>query len=452
MQQIGGPLCGHQVQLAGFQAAASSIHGDSFMATTRPLTKRGFTKVAGTGHPAAGLTGCRVGVPSARVARLIGRNRAPVTARGACLLRGFTLVELLVVIAIIGILIALLLPAIQAAREAARRTQCKNNLKNIGLAIQNLHDNYKYFPTGGVHPNPFIMAYLRDSGTVANPVARQGPANGPLEQGLGWLFQILPFLEEGAVANISQQTQLESKAIPLYNCPSRRAATFVNNGPSLVDYAATVAGPSRSEVGDAEFNKYLNDPSHAHFVSRQAEDFWGLPGGGKSNGRGLNELETEYTKPNGRVPKFRGVIQRSDWIASTVIKPGRHIGFMPKMTFSKITDGSSKTMVAAEKWVHSSQTQGDPGLTSEDRGWADGWDFDALRSTMLNPRSDGTDPKLPINNPDHFGNYLHGSAHSGGINAMYADASVGFISFEVDLETFNRLANRLDGEVIDKEF
>ena len=67
-------------------------------------------------------------------------------ARRVPRLRAFTLVELLVVIAIIGILVALLLPAIQAAREAARRTQCKNNLKNIGLAIHNFHDTYKLFP------------------------------------------------------------------------------------------------------------------------------------------------------------------------------------------------------------------------------------------------------------------------------------------------------------------
>jgi len=92
--------------------------------------------------------------------------------------RGFTLVELLVVIAIIGILVALLLPAIQAAREAARRTQCNNNLKNIGLGLQNYHDTYKTFPMGAMH-----------TGT-------RGPTSTTLAYGPSWQFGILPFMEQ----------------------------------------------------------------------------------------------------------------------------------------------------------------------------------------------------------------------------------------------------------------
>ena len=72
----------------------------------------------------------------------------------------FTLVELLVVIAIIGILVALLLPAIQAAREAARRTQCKNQLKQIGLGIHHHTDTFRVFPTGGAGPDVAIQNYV----------------------------------------------------------------------------------------------------------------------------------------------------------------------------------------------------------------------------------------------------------------------------------------------------
>src|SRR3990172_387227 len=101
-----------------------------------------------------------------------------------CRKSGFTLVELLVVIAIIGILVALLLPAIQAAREAARRTQCKNQLKQIGLAMQNHVSTHRVFPTGGAVIYPKIGDYVVDDKPL-----------GPDKQGLGWGYQILSYLE-----------------------------------------------------------------------------------------------------------------------------------------------------------------------------------------------------------------------------------------------------------------
>jgi prepilin-type processing-associated H-X9-DG protein len=147
--------------------------------------------------------------------------------------------------------------------------------------------------------------------------------------------------------------------------------------------------------------------------------------------------------------KVRGVIQRCDWKGATLFGPGSNIGFMSKMTMAKITDGTSKTLLVSEKWVHSSQVLGVAGLTSDDKGWADGWDFDSLRSTLIKPRSDGEDPPQAINNPDQPGNYPLGSAHSGGINCVFADGSVGFLSYDINLETLNRLGHRFDGEVIE---
>ena len=103
--------------------------------------------------------------------------------------RGFTLIELLVVIAIIAILIALLLPAVQQAREAARRTQCKNNMKQLGLAMHNYHDVYRQFPKGFVRPRPNTN------------VDSWGFTQNRNNRFWGWGVMILPFIEEDNLFN-----------------------------------------------------------------------------------------------------------------------------------------------------------------------------------------------------------------------------------------------------------
>lgn len=131
--------------------------------------------------------------------------------------RGFTLIELLVVIAIIAILIALLLPAVQQAREAARRSTCKNNLKQIGLALHNYHDTHSRFPPGGIGWS-----------------FTAGQGDNPQLNSMGPLVMILPFMD---MANIYNQfdfslsyanpanVALAENVIPAYLCPSYAGET-----------------------------------------------------------------------------------------------------------------------------------------------------------------------------------------------------------------------------------
>jgi prepilin-type N-terminal cleavage/methylation domain-containing protein/prepilin-type processing-associated H-X9-DG protein len=192
--------------------------------------------------------------------------RKSIHQRGRSSRRGaFTLIELLVVIAIIGLLVALILPAVQAVREAARRTQCTNNLRQIGLAFQMHHDVWKYFPTAG-----------GDWGTPPTYI-KGSPAIGA-KQGAGWGFQILPHIEGesawnggSATTDNARQRVAVATVFPVFFCPSRRAPTtidyadtYISQGPNdlvthaLVDYASNNLNDGTGAIRGNAFGRPLS--------------------------------------------------------------------------------------------------------------------------------------------------------------------------------------------------
>lgn len=160
--------------------------------------------------------------------------------------RGFTLIELLVVIAIIAILIALLLPAVQQAREAARRSQCKNNLKQIGLALHMYHETAGTFPPGWIAQHP----------TTNQPYWLGRP-------GWGWATRILPYLEQENVQNNlinfnlsmldSFHDQVRTTSIPVFLCPSDPGETTFMLTPGTMPMPNYSAGFTDTRVPKANY-------------------------------------------------------------------------------------------------------------------------------------------------------------------------------------------------------
>ena len=346
--------------------------------------------------------------------------------------RGFTLVELLVVIAIIGVLVALLLPAVQAARESARRTQCVNQLKQFGLAIHNHVTATKIFPTGGNVPHARIEDYVIG-----------GKPNGAARQGLGWGFQLLPYLEQGAVHDIRDAEGLAQTPLSIFNCPSRRGVTrHPETLRFLSDYAATTPGafPLREGSGGSFCHQ------GEFWGSTSCDDYgciWDVYGGWE----------------------FWGIIVRTSWSLPSeggprgaAAKPSMDPGNTKPTRPTKVTDGLSNTLMISEKRLASDQYLG--GEWHDDRGWSDGWDPDNVRSTMFPIGVDVSSIDIEqsrvsaafrgqqqILDMRKYG-FCLGSAHASGINCLFGDGSVHHIAYDIDQEMLNRLGHRADGEIV----
>ncbi len=317
--------------------------------------------------------------------------------------RGFTLIELLVVIAIIAILIALLLPAVQQAREAARRTQCRNNLKQIGLGLHNYHDTHSVFPPGALA--------IRFNGVAVAPTDAE-PARTTVAGGWAWSAFILPFLEQ---ANLYQSlnpngnnfpaapNDLTRTILPVYQCPTEAS-------PPL--HFATAMGGNGGSDGHARssYPAVAGSGTNADYANKAA-----------SNTRGIM------------------------WYNS-------------KSSIRDITDGTSNTMIVAERF------------------W-DGADSEKRRGGVWVGKAPGTDPgnvgnkysnmirveNLPAWVINGTNNNAAASMHGGvsrvaaggssqkggfGIQILLGDGSVRLLSENMHGPTWQALGQMADGEII----
>ena len=333
--------------------------------------------------------------------------------------RGFTLVELLVVVAIIGVLVALLLPAVQASREAGRRTQCVNNLKQIGQAFQNHVSTKQYLPMGGMCSWAGDENNHKYCGVAGDDKPWYVPGKLPDVENLpvGWPFQILPFMEEGNVFLEPDWEKVKKMTFAMFFCPSRRGptrnSTTMNSGfeNGMLDYASATPAKTSDDI-------------------QAMADFWGP-----------------------RVDSF-----------SLPFRPFMYLGMVvgtkacSPIGFNDVKDGASKTLLISEKFLPLDNYDGSGPVydgtvrpfEGDDRGWSDGWDFDTVRSTGLPPKRDYAIPASAYNTGQYWREFItFGSAHSAGIQAAFGDGSVHSISYDIDRDVFNKLGNRVDGQVVD---
>ncbi|REJ88153.1 MAG: DUF1559 domain-containing protein [Planctomycetota bacterium] len=343
--------------------------------------------------------------------------------------RGFTLIELLVVIAIIAILIALLLPAVQQAREAARRTECKNNLKQIGLALHNYHDSFLMFPPGQI-ANRFLSNNIGNYASPDEPRTMLNVNNGvafnPLGlHGTSWMVFILPYIDQQSIYsfwNFDQNVRTNGDLprlttdltpisparteIKLFYCPSRRVSMKATEDYLLCDridnpdFTQPVQGVGPWTKGGNDYAGCLG--SGIAFADAQAARQTYLLTPAQLSATVVNNF-SPYTQH----PFHKGIF-----------------GVNSNTAIRDVQDGTSNTILCAERVLFKVKLP-------PNRWSSDGWYWGGP-ATLFTTRDSPS-------RRDHFDEA--GSEHDNGVHVLLADGSVKMMGVNIDQRTWRNLGN-----------
>jgi len=322
--------------------------------------------------------------------------------------RGFTLIELLVVIAIIAILIALLLPAVQQAREAARRTQCKNNFKQLGLALHNYHDVYGMMPK---------LQYKIQGGSAWH--------------GHGVWVSVLPYIDQSPLYNNWNMTRTYSDGA---NTTARRAKLAAFRCPSDKDYPGADPGCNYGVCGGSTpdiWVEHATNGGNGAFNRLKENQFRDLTDG-TSNVIMISEFLVGDNS--------QAVVSDSD-----IVRVGTAPAFADKRFPTQAEmDAAGATCDAADPAEQISRSR-----CGTD--WSAPYPTQSAFNTTASPnwkhRSCAFGGNFGLCT-DRSGIFPARSRHTGGVQAALCDGSVTFISENIDLQTWHYLGARSDGNVV----
>jgi prepilin-type N-terminal cleavage/methylation domain-containing protein/prepilin-type processing-associated H-X9-DG protein len=335
--------------------------------------------------------------------------------------RGFTLIELLVVIAIIAVLVALLLPAVQSAREAARRTQCVNNLKQIGLALQNYYEALGSFPIGSATYDDNYSACISGSQTDA--------------RGHSLFTYILPYMEQVAAYN----------AVNFHFGAGGDQQPFSHAGAvnwtGLIVRVASYVCPS--DFPQTPYTNKAVDPNNESYNPYSQSSYAGSVGT-------FDIFRWWYGCPH------------NPQVSHIEIEPDGAFGKMFAFRLAQFTDGTSSTIFVGE----TARFKNDPDKVFNE--WNRALWFGStlagvtrisglatvvprINANLMVPDAPPQNPFTWMNSPvfQEFGQFGFRSQHPGGANFLFGDGSVHFLKESIDRRrVYYALGTRANGEVV----